>query len=151
MGWATGHGARATDQPARFRAVDERGKVLQVTSRLDRGFVNVSLWRQDHAAGAVRCVETFHLEPAEVGRLTGFLVESLAAAVPAAGEHDPVLGGEDDRGSRHLTTAPPPQGADRAGAATPLHRLAAVADAAGHRLRRDAADLLGTAARRLRG
>jgi hypothetical protein len=65
--------------PTRIRhlAIDERGVGLRATWRLERGFVNLSLWRLD------RCVETFHLTPAEAGRLIGFLVEGLAGAVPA--------------------------------------------------------------------
>lgn len=64
--------------PTRIRhlAIDERGIGLRATWRLERGFVNISLWRQD------RCVETFRLTPAEASRLVGFLVEGLARAVP---------------------------------------------------------------------
>ena len=64
--------------PGRIRhlAVDDRGVGLRATWRVERGFVNLSLWRRD------MCVETFHLTPAEASRLIGFLVEGLAAAVP---------------------------------------------------------------------
>jgi hypothetical protein len=64
--------------PTRTRhlAIDERGIGLRATWRLERGFVNLSLWRHDV------CVETFRLTPAEASRLIGFLVEGLARAVP---------------------------------------------------------------------
>ena len=61
----------------RHFVVDERGIGLRATWHLDRGFVNVSLWRDD------RCVETFHLTPAEAGRLIGFLASGLGDAVSA--------------------------------------------------------------------
>ena len=57
--------------------LDERGIGLRATWHLDRGFVNVSLWRDD------RGVETFHLTPAEAGRLVGFLASGLGNAVSA--------------------------------------------------------------------
>ena len=71
----------AHELPAQGRhlAVDERGIGLRATWHLSRGFVNLSLWRGD------RCVETFHLTPVEAGRLVGFLVGGLAAAVPEPG------------------------------------------------------------------
>jgi hypothetical protein len=64
--------------PTRIRhlAIDERGIGLRATWRLERGFVNLSLWRHD------RCVETFRLTPAEASRLVRFIVEGLARAVP---------------------------------------------------------------------
>ena len=62
--------------PGRHLAIDERGVGLRATWYLERGFVNLSLWRND------RCVETFHLTPVEAGRLIGFLVSRLADAVP---------------------------------------------------------------------
>jgi hypothetical protein len=67
------------ESPTRIRhlAIDERGIGLRVTWRLERGFVNLSLWRTDV------CVETFRLTPAEASRLVAFLVEGLARAVPA--------------------------------------------------------------------
>ena len=66
------------EAPGRIRhlAIDERGVGLRATWRLERGFVNLSLWRRD------TCVETFHLTPAEASLLIGFLVEGLAGAVP---------------------------------------------------------------------
>lgn len=60
----------------RHLAVDERGVGLRITWHLDRGILNLSLWRED------RCVETFHLTPAEAGRLVGFVATGLADAVP---------------------------------------------------------------------
>ena len=64
--------------PTRTRhlAVDERGVGLRATMRLERGFVNLSLWNNDV------CAQTFHLTPVEASRLVGFLVEGLARAVP---------------------------------------------------------------------
>jgi len=49
---------------------------LRATWRVERGFVNLSLWRRD------MCVETFHLTPVEASRLVAFLVDGLARAVP---------------------------------------------------------------------
>ena len=60
----------------RHLAIDERGIGLRATWHLERGFLNLSLWRDD------RCVETFHLTPAEAARLVDFLVSGLAGAVP---------------------------------------------------------------------
>ena len=54
--------------------VDERGLGLRATWHLDRGFVNVSLWRDDV------CSETFHLSVSDAGRLVGFLADGLAEA-----------------------------------------------------------------------
>ena len=59
----------------RHFVVDERGIGLRATWHLDRGFVNLSLWRNES------CVETFHLTPSEAGRLVGFLANGLAEAV----------------------------------------------------------------------
>lgn len=58
----------------RFVALDERAAGLRATWHLERGFVNLSLWRGD------RCVESFHLTPADASRLVGFLVDGLADA-----------------------------------------------------------------------
>ncbi len=55
--------------------IDERGVGLRATWHLNRGFLNLSLWRDD------RCVETFHLTPGGAGRLVGFIVSGLADAV----------------------------------------------------------------------
>jgi len=75
----------AYELPVRGRhfAIDERGIGLRATWRLDRGFVNLSLWRDDI------CVETFHLTPGQAGRLVGFLVSGLADAVPDPGHGHP--------------------------------------------------------------
>lgn len=56
----------------RVFAVDERDVALRLTWRLDRGFINLSLWRDD------RCVETFHLTPADASRVVSFIVSGLA-------------------------------------------------------------------------
>lgn len=56
----------------RILAVDERGIGMRATWHLERGFINLSLWRDD------RCVETFHLTPSDAARLVGFLTEGLA-------------------------------------------------------------------------
>lgn len=95
--------------PTRTRhlAIDERGIGLRATRRLERGFVNLSLWRHD------RCVETFRLTPAEASRLIGFLVEGLARAVP---EPAPAVA---------LAPAPPPAGGYRLRLAEALERAAA--------------------------
>ena len=61
----------------RFLSVDERGVGLRASWRRAHGFVNVSLWRDD------RCVETFHLSPEEVARLTSFFATCLAEVVAA--------------------------------------------------------------------
>jgi hypothetical protein len=53
-------------------AVDDRGIGLRATWRLNHGFVNLSLWRGD------RCVETFHLTPADAATFMTFLVNGLA-------------------------------------------------------------------------
>jgi hypothetical protein len=62
----------------RLLSVDERGVGLRATWRLDRGFVNLSIWRDDV------CVETFHLPPAEAARLVTFLVQGLADATASS-------------------------------------------------------------------
>jgi hypothetical protein len=110
----------------RHFALDERGIGLRATWHMERGFVNLSLWRDD------RCVETFHLTPVEAGRLIGFLARGLADAVPPQAERAPVA----------LAPAPAgPCGHDSV--ATRLSdRLAYV--------RRDLAEALDRAAARLR-
>ncbi len=73
------HEAVVRDLPVgRLLAVDERGVGLRLTWRLDHGFINLSLWRGD------RCVETFHLTPAEAAQLVSFIVSGLADAAPVA-------------------------------------------------------------------
>ena len=65
----------------RHLALDERGVGLRATWHADRGFVNLSLWSGD------RCVQTFHLAPAEAGRLVGFLTGVLVDAVREPGSY----------------------------------------------------------------
>ena len=69
----------------RHFAFDERGVALRATWRLDRGFVNLSLWRDD------TCVETFHLTPAEASRLVTFLVSGMADVATSASLAGPPL------------------------------------------------------------
>jgi hypothetical protein len=110
----------------RHLAVDERGTGLRATWYLDRGFVNLSLWRHD------TCVETFHLTPAEAGRLVGFLVDGLvdATAAPAA--------------------AGPSTGPSPAAQAPPHRAVTARLWGSLGGFRRDLADALDRAATRLR-
>ncbi len=68
----------ASDAHGRYLAVDEQGHALRATWRPARGFVNLSLWRDD------RCVETFHLTPTDASDLIAFLVAGFAASVPTA-------------------------------------------------------------------
>lgn len=60
----------------RHFVVDDEGRGLRATWRPDRGFINLSIWRDQ------RCVETFHLTPADAGKLIGFMAGALTAAVP---------------------------------------------------------------------
>jgi hypothetical protein len=60
----------------RHFVVDGEGRGLRATWRPDRGFINLSIWRDQ------RCVETFHLTPADAGQLIGFMAGALTAAVP---------------------------------------------------------------------
>jgi hypothetical protein len=105
-------------------AVDERGVGLRTTWRLEHGFVNVSLWRDD------RCVETFHLTPAAAARLVSFLVGGLAE-VATIGPAAPVT----------VLRRPVP---------APFGRVRGQAAAAEDRLRRRASHLLQRAVDRLR-
>jgi hypothetical protein len=61
----------------RILAMDERGIGLRCTWHLDRGFLNLSLWRED------TCVETFHLSPTDAGNLVAFLTAGLAEVTEA--------------------------------------------------------------------
>ena len=54
--------------------VDEQGLALRATWHLDRGFVNLSVWRDS------RCSETFRLTVEDTGRFVGFLVDGLSEA-----------------------------------------------------------------------
>lgn len=110
----------------RHFAVDEQGVGLRATWRLEQGFVNLSLWRNN------RCTETFHLTPAEAGRLINFLVRGLADAASAT------------TGSRHLRAVQPlPTPAIRSLALDVLRRNAADARSA-------AAEALNQIAQRIR-
>lgn len=62
--------------------VDDEGRGLRATWRPDRGFVNLSVWRDQ------RCVETFHLTPGDAGQLIGFLAGTLTAEVPTPAPSD---------------------------------------------------------------
>ena len=53
---------------------DEQGVGLRATWHLERGVVNLSVWRE------TRCVETFRLTVGDAARLAGFLVEGLGEA-----------------------------------------------------------------------
>ena len=111
----------------RHLAIDERGMGLRATWHLDRGFVNLSLWRDD------RCVETFHLTPAEAARLVDFLVTGLAGAVPGPR-------------AAPLVTAAPPVAESPAGPTLTTRLSVSVA-----KLRQDLAARLDRAAAQLRG
>ena len=112
----------------RHLAIDERGIGLRATWHLELGFVNLSFWRDD------RCVETFHLTPAEAAHLVDFLVSGLAGAVPAPSRASLVAVAE--------STDEQPVGAVRApsrlsGSLAKLRRdLAATLDRAAAQLRR---------------
>jgi len=54
--------------------VDPRGVGLRATWHLERGLVNLSIWRDD------RCVETFRLSVDDAARMVRFLVDGMAAA-----------------------------------------------------------------------
>ena len=54
--------------------VDDQGHGLRATWHLDRGMVNLSVWRDN------RCSDTFHLSVGDAARLAGFLVEGLGEA-----------------------------------------------------------------------
>ena len=72
-----GSRAQQDDPPLeRHFVVDDEGRGLRATWRPDRGFVNLSIWREQ------RCVETFHLTPTHAGQMIGFLARALTAAVP---------------------------------------------------------------------
>lgn len=60
----------------RFIVLDERGVGLQATWHPKRGFINLSLWRDD------RCVETFQLTPGTASDLMAFVMRALASSIP---------------------------------------------------------------------
>lgn len=64
-------------QGRRWIVLDERGVGLRATWHPQRGFINLSLWKDD------RCVETFHLTPNAASVLMAFVVRALASSVPA--------------------------------------------------------------------
>ena len=67
--------AEVHDLPVgRVLFADEQGIGLRATWHLERGFVNLSVWREN------RCVETFRLAVGDAARLAGFLVEGLGEA-----------------------------------------------------------------------
>jgi hypothetical protein len=72
---------------------DERGVVLRATWHLDRGFVNMSIWRDDS------CVATFQLAVQDSARLAAFLVEGLGDATASL---------LDQQRQVALTALPPP-------------------------------------------
>jgi hypothetical protein len=53
---------------------DDEGRILRATWHLDRGFVNLSVWKFD------RCTETFRLSIGDAAQLVGFLVDGLSDA-----------------------------------------------------------------------
>jgi hypothetical protein len=55
----------------RVLLMDEQGRGLRATWHLDRGCVNLSIWRDD------RCSEAFQLSIEDSSRLAGFLVAGL--------------------------------------------------------------------------
>jgi hypothetical protein len=97
----------------RFFAVDERGTGLRVTWRPALRSVNLSLWLGD------RCVEAFHLSPAEAARLAAFLVTAVATAIPTAGAtqlrlvRDDRSGGPDSRSAATTVAGWPVRVRDR--------------------------------------
>ena len=58
--------------------VDDQGVALRATWRLERGFVNLSMWEHDH------CTATFHLTPSDAAQLMSFLARGLADATAVA-------------------------------------------------------------------
>jgi hypothetical protein len=57
-----------------FIATD--GSVLRTTWHVDRGLVNLSVWRGD------RCTETFQLARVDAARLISHLADGLASVTP---------------------------------------------------------------------
>jgi hypothetical protein len=77
----------------RFIVLDERGVGLQATWHPKRGFINLSLWRDD------RCVETFHLTPGTASDLMAFVMRALASSIPEP-SHPPLRAVADNDGAR---------------------------------------------------
>jgi hypothetical protein len=57
--------------------IDDSGTVLRVSWHLDRGLVNLSVWRESH------CTEAFQLPVADAARLISYLADGLATAASA--------------------------------------------------------------------
>ncbi|CAN5580128.1 hypothetical protein BH18ACT1_BH18ACT1_16770 [soil metagenome] len=68
--------------------MDERGVVLRATWHLERGIVNLSVWREDV------CVETFWLGVRDSARLVQFLVDGLAEPTSGSLERPPQVSSE---------------------------------------------------------
>lgn len=83
----------------RFIVLDERGVGLRATWHPERGFVNLSLWRDD------RCVETFHLTPASASDLMAFVMRALASSIPEPSRPPLRAVAQEDE-----TAVPPPDG-----------------------------------------
>lgn len=120
--------APSTADIQRFVAVDDEGTGLRATWRPAHGFVNLSFWRDE------RCVETFHLAPAEAGRLIGFLATTLTAEVPAPNA-SPLRVVGDAPAERHPTTLAAATRRLTETTAASRRLLAAGLDAAARRLR----------------
>ena len=58
--------------------IDDTGTVLRASWHLDRGFVNLSVWRGD------RCTETFQLSVQDAARLIGYLADGLSTGASNA-------------------------------------------------------------------
>ncbi len=69
--------------------VDPRGMGLRATWHLERGIVNLSIWRND------RCVETFWLAVDDAARMVRFLVDGMAAATQSLVEESGEAGSAD--------------------------------------------------------
>ena len=81
--------ARAGQLPVgRVLFMDERGVGLRATWHLERGIVNLSVWREDV------CVETFWLDVRDSARLVQFLVDGLAEATSGLLEGPPQVSSE---------------------------------------------------------
>jgi len=74
--------------------IDEQGRGLRTTWHLERGIVNLSIWRGE------RCTETFQLSVADAARLVAFLVEGLSEATASLMSTLAVEGGQSTRRAR---------------------------------------------------
>src|SRR6478735_7569388 len=75
---------------------DERGVVMRTTWHLERGFLNMSIWRDN------LCVSTFQLAVADTARLVGFLVNGLGEATST------LVSGRETVTELAVAPAPPP-------------------------------------------